>query len=178
MRKSIVFCGMAVLLLAVPTFAQQDKSKRPSPPGSTTCRFADGKHVNIDYSRPSVKGRQVYGGLVPWDKVWRTGANEATTFVTDVNLNVGGTPVPAGAYTLYTIPSQSQWKLIISRKTGQWGIPYPENEDLARVDMKSEPLPSNVEEFTINFAQKGPSACTLYLDWERTRASVDITEQK
>ena len=125
-----------------------------------------------------MKGRQIYGGLVPWDKVWRTGANEATAFVTDTNINVGGTPVPAGAYTLFTIPSQSQWKLVISKKTGEWGTDYPVNEDFARVNLKSEPLPSQVEQFTIDFAQKGPSACTLNLDWERTRASVEITEQK
>ena len=177
MRKSALVCGL-MLLVSFVAFAQQDKSKRPSPPGTATCQFADGKHVNIDYSRPSMKGRQIYGELVPWDKVWRTGANEATTFVTDTNLNVGGTPVPAGAYTLFTVPSQSQWKLVISKKTGEWGIPYPENEDLARVNMKSEPLPSSVDEFTINFKQNGPSACTLNIDWERTRASVDISEQK
>jgi hypothetical protein len=177
MRKKALVCGW-ILLVSFIAFAQQDKSKRPSPPGTATCHFADGKQVNIDYSRPSMKGRQIYGGLVPWDKVWRTGANEATTFVTDTNLSVGGTPVPAGAYTLFTVPSQSQWKLVISKKTGEWGIPYPENEDLARVNMKSEPLPSPVEEFTINFKQNGSSACTLNLDWERTRASVEVTEQK
>ena len=176
MRKAALVCGL-ILLASLLALAQQDKNKRPSPPGSAQCQFADGKHVNIDYSRPSMKGRQVYGGVVPWDKVWRTGANEATTFVTDANLNVGGTPVPAGAYTLFTVPSQSQWKLIISKKTGQWGIPYPgEQFDLARVDMKKEPLTSPVEKFTISFDQKSGS-CTLRLDWENTRVSADIHEK-
>src|SRR5581483_243535 len=143
MRDTALLCGLMVLSSFV-ALAQQGGRTRPSPPGSAQCQFADGKHVNIDYSRPSMKGRQIYGGLVPWDKVWRTGANEATTFVTDANVNVGGTSVPAGAYTLFTVPSQSQWKLVISKKTGEWGIPYPENEDLARVNMKSESLPSPV----------------------------------
>jgi len=116
----------------------QDKSKRASPPGSAECQFADGKTVHIDYSRPSTKGRKIYGGLVPYDKEWRTGANEATTFVSNANVDVGGAKVPAGSYTLFTIPSQKQWTLIISKKTGEWGIPYPgKGEDLARVPMRS-----------------------------------------
>ncbi len=170
--------AFVVLILASFSFAQQDKNSRPSPPGSARCQFADGKHIVIDYSRPLMKSRQIYGGLVPWDKVWRTGANEATTFVTDANLNVGGTPVKAGNYTLYTIPSQKQWKLIISKKTGQWGIPYPEGEDLARIDMQSEALPQPVEQFTISFVEKGPAGCELRMDWEKTRALVGITEKR
>ncbi len=170
--------ALVVLILSTLSFAQQDRSKRPSPPGSARCQFADSKHIVIDYSRPYMKGRKIYGGLVPWDKVWRTGANEATTFITDANLNVGGTPVPAGNYTLHTIPSQSQWKLIISKETGQWGIPYPEGKDLSRINMQSEALPQPVEQFTISFVQKGPAGCELRMDWEKTRALVGITEKK
>jgi hypothetical protein len=183
MRKVAVV--LAVFAAISCAFAQQDKSKRPSPPGTAQCQFDDGKKVTIDYSRPHVRDpktgeeRKIYGGVVLWDKVWRTGANEATTFVTDANLNVGGTAVPAGSYTLYTVPSEGQWKLVISKKTGQWGIPYPgEGEDLARVNMKSEPLSSPVEQFTISFDKTGPSACRLKMDWEKTRAWVDISQQK
>ncbi|HVP52543.1 MAG TPA: DUF2911 domain-containing protein, partial [Terriglobales bacterium] len=111
----------AVLLAAIAVYSvlacAQDKSKRPSPPGSAECKFADGKTVHIDYSRPSVKSRKIFGGLVPFNKEWRTGANEATTFVTNSSLDVGGAKVPAGNYTLFTIPSQKQWTLIISKKT-------------------------------------------------------------
>jgi hypothetical protein len=158
--------------------AQQDKSKPASPPGTVECQF-DGKTVHINYSRPSMKGRKIYGGLVPYDKEWRTGANEATTFVTNTNVDVGGTKVPAGNYTLFTVPSQKQWTLIISKKTGEWGIPYPGKEqDLARIPMRSEELSTPVEQFTISFERTSPEACTLRLDWEATRAEVNVREQK
>ena len=113
-----------------------DKSKRPSPPGQASVTLADGKTITIDYSRPSAKGRQVFGGLVPYGKEWRTGANEATTFVTTTDLMVGDKHVPAGNYTLYTIPNQQQWTLIINKQTGQWGTVYDEKQDLVRVPMK------------------------------------------
>jgi hypothetical protein len=159
--------------------AQQDKSKRASPPGSAECQFPDGKTVHIDYSRPLMKGRKIYGSLVPYDKEWRTGANEATTFVTNTNLDVGGTKVPAGNYTLFTVPSQKQWTLIISKKTGEWGIPYPgASEDLARIPMRAGELSSPVEQFTISFERTSPEACALRLDWETTRAELNVREQK
>ena len=166
-----------LVLLAVPfAFGQADKSKRPSPPGQAQCSFADGKKITIDYSRPSMKGRKIYGGLVPYDQEWRTGANEATTFVTDSDVTVGGTKVPAGSYTLYTLPSEKGWQLIISKKTGQWGIPYPgKDEDFARIPMKTSALKAPVEQFTIGFDKKAKQ-CTLNLDWEKTRASIEITE--
>jgi len=169
----------AIAVCSVLVCAQQDKSKRPSPPGSAECKFADGKTVRIDYSRPFVKGRKIYGGLVPYDKEWRTGANEATTFVTNTNLDVAGAKVPAGNYTLFTVPSQKQWTLIISKKTGEWGIPYPgKGEDQARVPMRSEELSNPVEQFTISFESTSPEACTLRMDWETTRAEVNVREVK
>src|SRR5262249_25416171 len=145
-----------MLCCAVLAVAQQDKSKRPSPPASAECKLADGKTVKTDYSSPRVKGRKIYGGLVPYDKVWRTGANEATTFVTDAALSVGGKDVPAGSYTLFTIPSADKWTLILSKKTGEWGTDYPgEGEDLLRTDMKVTKLDTPVENFTIGFHQHG-----------------------
>jgi hypothetical protein len=175
-RSCAILAVIAICSLAA---AQQDKSKRPSPPGSAECKFADGKTVHIDYSQPSMKGRKIYGGLVPYNEEWRTGANEATTFVSNTNLDVGGTKVPAGNYTLFTIPSQKEWKLIISRKTGEWGIPYPgKAEDLTRIPMRSEELSTPVEQFTISFERTSPEACTLRMDWETTRAEVNVREQK
>jgi hypothetical protein len=126
-----------------------------------------------------MKGRKIYGGLVPYDKVWRTGANEATTFVANTGLEVGGAKVPAGSYTLFTIPTPKQWTLIISKKTGEWGIPYPgQSEDLVRVPTRSEELSTPVEQFTISFERTAPEACTLRMDWETTRAEVSVREQK
>ena len=176
MRKAVLF-GSAVLLAitaAATIHAQQDKSKRPSPPATAKCDLGGGKSITVDYSSPRAKGRKVFGGIVPYGEVWRAGANEATTFVTTGDLMLAGHHVPAGSYTLFTIPAQDKWTLIISKKTGEWGIPYPGmDSDLARVDMKVSAAPSAVENFTIAFDKSG-KGCTLRMEWESTRASVDI----
>ena len=155
----------------------QDKSKRPSPPASAQCKFSDGKAVKIDYSSPRAKGRKIFGDLVPYGQVWRTGANEATAFVTDTNVSAGGKNVPTGSYTIFTVPEQDKWTLVVSKKTGEWGTDYPgEKEDLVRAPMNVSKTSSAVENFTISFDEKG-SSCTMNLDWENTRASVDISEK-
>ena len=177
MRKAFRV-GSAVLLAvgaAVVVRAQQDKSKRPSPPATAKCDLAGGKSITVDYSSPRAKGRKIFGGLVPYGEVWRAGANEATTFVTTADLMVGGHHIPAGNYTLFAIPAQEKWTLIISKKTGEWGIPYPgADSDLARVDMKVSPTSGAVENFTIAF-DKGAKGCTLRMEWENTRAGVDVS---
>jgi ABC-type phosphate transport system substrate-binding protein len=165
---------MALVLMAALGSAQMDKAARPSPAAKATCTLADGKSITVDYSSPRAKGRKIYGGLVPYGEVWRAGANEATTFVTTSDVMVGGTHVAAGSYTIFAIPNKEKWTLIISKKTGEWGIPYPgADQDLARVDMKASSLPAAVENFTIAF-DKTSGGCTLRMDWETTRASVDI----
>jgi len=181
------FALIAVSLLAVATLASaqmnmsDDKSKRPSPPASAACKFSDGKTIKIDYSSPRAKGRKIFGdasekALVPYGQIWRTGANDATTFVTDTNLNVGGKAVPAGSYTIFTVPKADAWSLVISKKTGEWGTDYPgEKEDLVRVPMTVSKTSAPVENFTIAFDQAG-SKCTLHMEWENTRASVEITK--
>ena len=165
---------MAFVVMAVLGSAQTDKAARPSPAAKATCALADGKTITADYSSPRAKGRKIFGGLVPFGEVWRAGANDATTFVTTADVMVGGKHVPAGSYTIFTIPNKDKWTLIISKKTGEWGIPYPgADQDLARVDMKASTLPAPVENFTIAF-DKTSGGCTLRMDWETTRASVDI----
>jgi len=177
MQRSYLAIGVScALLFAVMAVAQQDKSKRPSPPATADVTLK-GKKISIDYSRPSLKGRKVGQELAPYGKVWRTGANEATTFTTEADLNIGGTKVPAGKYTLYSLPSDGTWKLIISKQTGQWGTEYHEDQDLARIDMKKSPLPQNVEQFTISFDKKSESAAELNLDWENTRVSVAVKSE-
>ncbi len=181
MRKTLIAVAavVALMVVAVVVFAQQDKSKRASPPANAKCQFADGRTINVDYSSPRMKGRKIYGGLVPYGQEWRTGANEATTFDTTTAVEISGTSIPAGHYTLFTLPAQGAWKLIISKKTGEWGIPYPgAQNDLARLDMKTQALPSNVENFTISFQKADPKSCVMNLDWEKTRAYVDIAEKK
>ena len=115
---------------------------------------------------------------MPFGEVWRAGANEATTFVTTEDLKVGGKDVPAGNYTMFTIPEEHKWTLIISKKTGEWGIPYPgEKSDFVRTEMSVSSVPEHAEDFTIAFDREG-DRCTLRLDWETTRASVQISEKK
>jgi hypothetical protein len=177
MKKNLAIVVIALFALTTFLSAQEDKSKRPSPPASAQCKFSDGKTVNVDYSSPRVKGRKIFGELVPNGQIWRTGANESTTFVTGTNLSVGGTAVPAGSYTIFTVPNADKWLLVISKKTGEWGTDYPgEKEDLARVPMSVSKTSAPVENFTISFDQKG-SSCTLNLDWENTRASVDVAKK-
>jgi hypothetical protein len=177
MHKRIALLMPVLLTLATFACAQMDKNKRPSPPASASCSLTGGKSLKTDYSSPRMKGRKIYGGLVPAGEVWRAGANEATTFVTDANLTVGGKAVPAGSYTIFTVPNTDKWTLIINKKTGEWGVPYKyESDELARVDMKVSQLPSPVENFTISYAPSG-GGCTLQMDWEKTRASVDISAQ-
>ena len=184
MRK---FALIAVSLFAVATLASaqmnmsDDKSKRPSPPASAACKFSDGKTIKIDYSSPRAKGRKIFGeasekALVPYGQIWRTGANDATTFVTDTNVTVGGKAVPAGSYTIFTEPKADAWSLVISKKTGEWGTDYPgEKEDLVRAPMTVSKTSAPVENFTIAFDQAG-SKCALRTEWENTRASVEITK--
>ena len=169
----VVIC-LGLMILATVVAAQQDKSKRPSPPAKATADLGGGKSITVDYSSPRVKGRKIYGGLVPYGQVWRAGANDATTFVTTADLTVGGKAVPAGSYTLFAIPGENKWTLIISKKTGEWGTDYPgPSEDLARVDIKVSKLPALVENFTIEF-EKSAMGYNMNMDWETTRASVDI----
>ena len=125
-----------------------------------------------------MKGRKIFGGLVPYNEVWRAGANEATTFVTNTNLNVGGKDVPAGSYTIFAVPSPDKWTLVVSKKTGEWGVPYPgEGDDFTRTDMTASKTSAPVENFTIAFDQSG-SKCTMRMEWENTRATVDVNEKK
>ena len=179
MQKRIAAITLFLLSCALLASAQQDKSQRPSPPASAECKFADGKTIKSDYSSPRMKGRKVYGGLVPYGQVWRAGANEATTFVTDTNLTVYGKKVPAGSYTIFTVPNPKKWTLIINKKTGQWGIPYKwESEELLRTDMKVAKLKSPMENFTITFAPHGKRACRMHLQWETSDAWVEFKEKK
>jgi len=177
MRKIAIVGGSFVLVLAVAASslrAQQDKSKRPSPPATAKCELAGGKTVTVDYSSPRKKGRNVFPEVVKYGEVWRTGANEATTFVTTGDVMVGGTHVPAGSYTLFTVPGKDKWTLIISKKTGEWGTAYPgETEDLARVEMKAGTATAPVENFTISFEKAG-NGCNLKLAWDTTTAWVSV----
>jgi hypothetical protein len=176
MRKIGLLLGIFLVTLAAG--AIPNEAQLASPTARAACKFADGKTIAVNYSSPRRRGRRIFGDLVPFGEVWRAGADDATSFVPNVDVIVGGKNVPAGKYTLFTLPTPTKWTLILSKKTGEWGIPYPgEKFDFARMEMKVSKLSSPLENFTISFDQAGAS-CTMKLDWETTRASIDIAEKK
>lgn len=183
--KKVALLTALLFAVSICAVAQMDmgNDKKPlSPPASAECKFSDGKAVKIDYSSPRVRNRKIFGeggekALVPFGEIWRTGANAATTFVPTTNVTVGGKDVPAGSYTLFTVPKADGWTLVISKKTGEWGTDYPgEKEDLVRVPMTVGKTSGAVENFTIAFDQAGKK-CTLRMEWENTKASVEIAEK-
>jgi hypothetical protein len=149
-----------------PPAAQQ----APASPRDTAEMTYANERIYVDYGRPSMRGRTIMGGLVPYGRVWRTGANAATTFVTPRDVRIGETLVPAGTYTLYTLPGEQAWQLIINKQTGQWGTEYDQAQDLARIPMKVERTAAPVEQFTIQLVP----GTGLVMEWENTRLSVPI----
>ena len=180
--KSILILAIAALGL-LPAMAQQ---KRLSP-HETVSAVIDGSRVMIVYGRPYTKNprtgevRKIWGSLVPYGAVWRTGADEATLLITQKPIVFGGTVVPAGAYTLWTLPAQDgSAKLIINKQIGQWGVgrgAYDENQDLARIDLKPETLPAPVDQFTMGVAKNTDGGGILKMSWENTQFSAPFTVQ-
>jgi hypothetical protein len=136
--------------------------------------------VWVDYGRPLRRGREIFGNVVPWNRVWRTGANAATKFNTSHDLVIGGVVVPAGMYTLWTIPTPTGATLIINKQHGQWGTVYNPANDLVRVNLKTEQLREPVEQLTIAFEPPEPArgkGSVLRIDWDRTRYSVPVSRK-
>jgi hypothetical protein len=134
-----------------------------------------GASLMVDYGRPSKRGREVFGTVVPWGSVWRTGANAATQFRTDRALEIGGVTLPAGFYTLWSVPTQGGWKLVINSETGQWGTEHKADRDLYQLDMQVSRLPQPVEVFTIAMAPSGPAGGVLRLQWDRMQGEIPFT---
>ena len=143
-------------------------------PHETVSATVHGAKVSISYGRPYVKGRTIMGYVVPLGTVWRTGADEATTLVTDHALMIGGVHVTPGTYTLYTLPGEKEWKLIVNSETGQWGTEYTQARDLGRVDMRVGRTGALVEQLTLSIAEM-PAGGELRLQWERTDLTVPFT---
>lgn len=161
--------GMVLTVAVMSGVAGSASAQQKASPRDSVKATIGGATVSINYGRPSMRGRTIMGELVPWGQVWRTGANEATTLVTTKSLMFGSAMIPAGTYTLYTVPAKDGWKLIINKQTGQWGTEYHQEQDLIRVDMKVEALTAPVEMFTIKIESKGTGG-TLRLEWEKTAA--------
>ena len=146
----------------------------PSPPSSAAVSLM-GKTLTISYNTPHMRGREIFGGLVPYNQIWRTGANPATTLVTPVSLHIGTLLVPAGTYTLYTLPSRDKWMLIVNKQTGQWGTEYHQDMDLGRTEMKGKTLDSPQEVMSISFDDIKRDSAELHIRWATTDESVKIT---
>lgn len=183
LRRKFLMTGSALLmgaLAAGPLFAQTGSAdgKKPLSPPEKASITLNGKAVTIDYGAPSARGRKIFGGLVPYDHWWRTGANPATTLKTETNLKIGDLSVPAGTYTVYSLPSAGTWKLIINKQNGQWGTKYDEKQDLGRTDMQKGPPPSSpVETFQIKFENTSGAKTELHLVWENTDVYVPVEAQ-
>jgi len=185
MKKRVFAAALAAALCSVtvmPVVAQtaskamkapEDKSKRPSPPATASVTLK-GKKITVDYGSPSANGRKIFGDLEAYGKVWRTGANEATSFVTTGDLMIGDARVPAGSYTLYSLPNATEWTLIVNKQTGQWGTKYDESQDLVRVPLKVGQLSSPQEKMTISFEKVHGGDAELHIRWENTDASVAV----
>jgi hypothetical protein len=180
MKRSVLAVAIAVtaLTFGASVHAQKTTPVHPGKAGSPHVRTewaVDGANISVEYGRPSIKGRTPGKDVDPYDgREWRTGADEATTLKTDKALKFGSLTVPAGTYTLYTIPTGGTWHLVVSKKTGQWGIPYPKGEDLGRAPMTLGKAPSAAEMLTIS-VQDTQTGGTLHIDWGTTRASIPFT---
>jgi hypothetical protein len=188
--KSIAWFIVASAVLTTPLVLQAQQQKRSASTGGvspheTTSAVIDGNRVTLTYGRPYTKDpktgepRKIWGGLVPWDKAWRTGADEATVLITEKPIAIGDTTIPAGAHTLYTVPSEAgASKLVFSTHLGKWGVPVDEKNDLARVEMKKEPLDNPVDQFTMAVAKVESGGGVIKLMWESTQFTVSFAVKK
>jgi hypothetical protein len=172
-RSLTVLCAALLVAQACSLGAQEPRKS----PHETVKATIDGANISIEYGRPYMKGRKVEGGLIPYDDVWRTGADEATTLTSDKALVIGGTTVPAGKHTLYTAATAGDWKLVINNQTGQWGTVYDQKQDLARVALQKTAISPAVEQFTILIEPAGGGG-VIKLRWNVTEASVPLTVAK
>ena len=172
--RRIIFCALAIgAMLSVN--AQSIKTPFPSPPQTIKQDFGVSS-IELSYSRPGVKGRKIFGDLVPFGKVWRTGANNATTLTFADDVTIGTTKIAAGKYGLLTIPDKDNWTIIITKSTDVTSpADYKQENDLVRVNVKPMSLKDKVETFTMQFANVKSGACDLQMMWENTSVSLPIT---
>jgi hypothetical protein len=162
--------GFALVAAVVPAAAQRQRAS----PHDTVSQVVDGARLMVVYGRPYKKGRQIWGGLVPWDRVWRLGADEATLLVTQRPIQLGNLTVPAGAHSLYMLPSEKgPSKLIVNKAIGQWGTEYDEAQDLGRVDLARESASPPVEQLTISIEKNPAGGGGLFkITWDEASYSV------
>ena len=155
--------------------AQQLNTPQPSPSATVKQNFAL-SNIEISYSRPGVKGRKIFGDLVPYGKVWRTGANNATTITFGEEVMIGGKKVPAGKYGLLTIPGENEWTVIISKQTNVTSpADYKQDQDVVRVTAKPEKVPFSIETFMINIDNIKSNSCEIAFGWDNIYTSFPVT---
>lgn len=171
--KKLLFPLIAVACFTTAGFTQV-RMPAPSPTQTIKQEFGIGS-VEITYSRPAAKGRKVFGDLVPYNKLWRTGANAATRVVLTEPLEFAGKRIDTGTYVLYTIPGIDSWDIIFNKGLKNWGTDgYKESEDVARVRVEPSKTKSKTESFTMQFVDVKPESCELQISWEKTLVSIPI----
>jgi hypothetical protein len=172
MRFYQLLCGLAFFsfLSASALQAQNSKSQQPSPLKTATKALGD-LNIKIEYSAPSVKSRTIWGGLVPYDKVWRTGANKATVFETNKDIAIGGQSLPAGKYGLFTIPGEKEWTIIFNKDAEQWGAyGYKKEKDVLRISAKPVSVDAAVEQLDIQVGDDGE----VTIAWEKVKVAFKV----
>lgn len=177
MKTSLKTLLLVILAVSLQTGVQAQGLKMPQASTSQTITQAFGLGtITINYSRPNVKGRKVFGGLEPYGTVWRTGANSATTITFTEAVKIGGQDLAAGEYGLFTIPGENEWTIILNKGAKQWGAyEYKAADDVLRIKVKPVKLKDKVETFTIQLADVYPTTAKLQLSWENTVVSVDLS---
>lgn len=162
-----------ICMIATISFSQQLRIPAPSPTQTVKQDFGISS-IELIYSRPAMKGRKIFGDLVPWGKVWRTGANNATRLKFNDDVTIGGQALKAGEYALYTIPKENEWEIIINKGSANWGTNYKQEDDLFRIKVKPMKLNDAVETFTIQFANVQPTSTDLHIMWDKTAVAIPI----
>lgn len=180
MKKFLIISGIVIAVVIVAFISLKIYTKQFSP--QDVVKFESDKvEITVNYSRPYKKGRDIFGQMIPYGKIWRTGANEATTFTTSAPLNVKGEILPAGKYSLFTIPGEETWTIIFNSETEQWGVGLftgeanrAEENDVLTAEVISVESPNVFEQFTISFEKMGEEI-EMILMWDQTLVVVPIT---
>ena len=167
------FIRLVAVLVLGGILAQALRAQQPIlVPRDSTEVVVNSRRISISYGRPAMRGRKIMGDYVPYNRVWRTGAGQATVLTTDADLELGGMEIPKGAYSLYTFPTETQWKLIVNKQTGQWGTIYNSQQDLARIALEKRSLLNSVDKLTFVLERSGNNSGILKIEWEKTSLSL------
>jgi hypothetical protein len=173
MIKKLIVCA-ALFATVYSVNGQPLRTPAPSPTHTVKQDFGVSS-IELIYSRPGMKGRKIFGDLVPYGKVWRTGANSATRLKFNDDVMIGGQTLKAGEYAVFTIPGENEWDIIINKGNANWGTEYKQEDDLIRVKAKTIKLNDAVESFTMQFDNVKPATADLKIMWDKTAVAVPIT---